>query len=106
MKILNLNTAKTGLKKKVNFFNFHQILKKKIVRIYYFDEKDKFESTKRKLKSDLIALCLQGRAIVEYKNKKINISKKNPFILFKKNNFFKIKGYKNTNIIFFSDKEY
>ena len=29
MKILNLNTAKTGLKKKVNFFNFHQILKKK-----------------------------------------------------------------------------
>jgi len=106
MKYLKLDSAKTGLKKKVNFFNFQKTLKKKIVRIYYFDENGLFESTKRKLKSDLIILCLQGRAIVDYKTKKINVSKKNPLILFKKNNFFKIKGYKNTNIVFFSDKEH
>lgn len=106
MKILNLSKAKTGLKKKVNFFNFYKILKKKIVRIYFFDEKKGFESSKRKLNSDLIVLCLQGRAIVEYNSKKISISKKKPFLLFKKNNSFKIKGYINSIIVFLSDKNY
>jgi hypothetical protein len=106
MKFLKLNKALTGNKKKLNYFNFHQTIKKKIVRIYFFDEKDGFESTKRKIKSDLLILCLNGKATIEFNKKKVLISKKKPFVLCPKNNFFKVKGYKNTNLIFLSDKNY
>jgi hypothetical protein len=106
MKFLKLNSAKTKNNKKLNFFNFSKIAKKKIVRVYFFDEKNGFESTLRKLKSDLFILCLQGKATIQFNKKKFSISKKKPLALCSKNNLFKIKGHKNSNIIFFSDKDY
>jgi hypothetical protein len=106
MKFLKLNSAKTLQNKKLNFFNFSQIIKKKIIRIYFFDEKNGFDSTLRMLKSDLFILCLEGKATIQFNKKKFLISKKKPFVLCNKNNLFKIKGHKNSNILFLSDKNY
>ena len=106
IKYLKLEKALTGQKYKLDFFNFMKSIKKKSVRMYFFDNKNGFESTERVNKSNLYILCINGKATIFYNKKKYVLSKKKPLIFCPKGRIFKIKSYKNSNLIFFSDSNY